>query len=98
MYVQRSRGALPREPANILPSHTLPRAGRNHTSGAAEVLTGSFFATLEAGSVNRRGLPTHAEPRREVFAFVERIYNIRGLHSAREYMSRADVGQLHHLA
>ncbi len=58
----------------------------------------SFFATLECELLDRRRFWTVAEARREVFSFIEGLYNTRRLHSALGYESPANFEKLHHAA
>lgn len=50
----------------------------------------SFWSTLKRELVYRRNFQTHAEARREIFAYIETRYNRKRLHSSLGYMSPAD--------
>jgi len=58
----------------------------------------SFFATLECELLDRSQLRTHAEARREVFAFIEGWYNPHRRHSALGYQSPAQFERHHEVA
>ena len=47
----------------------------------------SFFATLECELIDRRDFATHAQARREIFAYIEGWYNPHRLHSSLDYDS-----------
>lgn len=47
----------------------------------------SFFATLKKDRVQRCSYGTHAEARRDIFAYIEGFYNRRRRHSAINYLS-----------
>lgn len=50
----------------------------------------SFWSTLKRELVYRRNFQTHAEARREIFAYIEARYNRKRLHSSLGYMSPMD--------
>jgi len=50
----------------------------------------SFWSTLKRELVYRRNFQTHAEARREIFAYIETRYNRKRLHSSLGYLSPVD--------
>lgn len=49
----------------------------------------SFFATIKAELLDRRGWPTRAAAERAIFEWVEGWYNTRRRHSTLDYLSPA---------
>jgi len=50
----------------------------------------SFWSTLKRELVYRRNFHTHAEARREIFAYIETRYNRKRMHSSLGYLSPVD--------
>ena len=55
----------------------------------------SFFATLECELIDRRGFPTQAVARREIFDYIESWYNRQRRHSALNYESPMNFERAH---
>jgi transposase InsO family protein len=54
----------------------------------------SFFHTLKVERVHTRIYATRTEARRDLFAYIEGVYNSRRLHSAIGYRSPADMERI----
>jgi|GEM_PF-3064053 len=54
-------------------------------------LSESFFAALKNERVHRTVYPTKAHAKRDVFHYIEGLYNTRRRHSALDYQRPAEV-------
>ncbi|MEV5721948.1 integrase core domain-containing protein [Amycolatopsis mediterranei] len=58
----------------------------------------SFFATIKAELIDRRGWPTRVAVHRAIFSYIEGWYNTRRLHSSLSYLSPNTYETTHRVA
>ena len=58
----------------------------------------SFFATIKAELIDRRGWPTRVAVHKAIFAYIEGWYNTRRLHSSLGYLSPNTYETTHRVA
>ncbi|TDC05841.1 hypothetical protein E1267_18165 [Nonomuraea longispora] len=73
-----------------------PSTGRTGTC-FDNVVTESFFASLECELLDRRTFHTSSEAERAIFSYIEGFYHPRRRHSANGYLSPAEYERRHEL-
>ncbi|WP_410676975.1 integrase core domain-containing protein [Amycolatopsis sp. cmx-4-68] len=58
----------------------------------------SFFATIKAELIDRRGWPTRTTAHTAIFEYIEGWYNTRRLHSSLGYLSPSTYETTHRVA